>query len=315
MARAIRDGEPVHLRLCGPLSRGTRARRGVRLDEIVPLCSSVEVADVELLKHVEQARAPQATPGSGHAVTAVIPTRGDSHPAVDALLSQDVDVRVLVLSNGAGPTRIPGADVIRIPWRGHGPTRQEAIAHVQTPYVFFTVDDAIPLGAGCLRTLIEALQSGDWDAVTGRQIPWPDADAVTAARLRRWTPPGRDVVVTEQVDHVAAVYRTDTLRRHPLPDVPIAEDAWWSMGKRIGYVPTAPVLHSHTRSPGALYRRNRDIHAQLVAMGRAARVPSIGALVGALPGSVRPTLSGGVGELFNQVAELLGQWRGGGLSR
>ena len=68
---------------------------------------------------------------------------------LSALLSQDVRVRVLVLSNGTeGPERIPGADVLRVPWRGHGMTRQLAIPHIEDPYTLLTVNDAIPLGAG-----------------------------------------------------------------------------------------------------------------------------------------------------------------------
>ncbi len=98
--------------------------------------------------------------------------------------------------------------------------------------------------------------------------------------------------------------------RHPIPDVPIAEDAWWSRNRRIGYVPMAPVLHSHVRRPLSLYRRNRDIHAQRVAMGEPPTVPSFRSALQSLPGVVRPALSAGPGELFNQLAELMGQWQG-----
>ena len=111
------------------------------------------------------------------------------------------------------------------------------------------------------------------------------------------------------------MHRTALLRAHPLPDVPIAEDAWWSQGRRVGYVPTAPVLHSHPRDARALYRRNRDIHEQLVALGRAPTVPSIGAVAAALPGLVRPVIDAGGSEVPNHLAELLGQWRGGWRAR
>ena len=243
-------------------------------------------------------------------VTAIIPACNEMPHGVRALLAQDIDVRVMVLSNGSGPTRVGGADVVRVQWQGHGPTRQAAIAKVQTDYVFFTVDDAVCLGTDCIRTLVEALDSGGGDAVMAQQIPRADADPITIERLRRWTPPGVEVVATAQVDHVAALYRTETLRRHPLPPVPIAEDAWWSLGKRVGYVPMARVKHSHSREPRALYARNRAIHAELIRMGQAPRIPSIAALVRALPGVVRPTLKAGPSELKNQVAELLGQWQG-----
>jgi hypothetical protein len=240
MTAALKRGEPLHLRLMKPIRRGVRASRNCRLDEIVPLCASVEFSDDDVGFAASEWSAPSGAQRRGPSVTVVIPTRGDSPPAVDAFLAQDVNVRVLILSNGDGPDALAGADVVRVNWRGHGATRQAAIAQVNTPFVFFTVDDAIPLGTGFLRTLVSALEGGNWDAVTARQIPWPDADAVTATRLRRWTPPGRQVVACSAVDHVATLYRTDTLRSFPLPSVPIAEDAWWSIGRRVGYVPNAP---------------------------------------------------------------------------
>jgi hypothetical protein len=218
---------------------------------------------------------------------------------------------VLILSNGpGGPHAAEGARVLRVPWLGHGPTRQAAIEHVTDPYVLLTVDDAIPLGAGFVRTMVEALEEGDWEAVWARQIPWPDADHVTRSRLRRWTPPGHVVIESAQVDHVAALYRTEVLRALPLPDVPIAEDAWWSLGRRIGYVPAAPVLHSHVREPAALYARNRDIHAELVKMGHPAQVPSLLAALRAAPSALRPLTLGEGRETLCALAELLGQWRG-----
>ncbi len=96
-----------------------------------------------------------------------------------------------------------------------------------------------------------------------------------------------------------------------LPDVPIAEDLHWGRRHRVGYVPGAPVVHSHARRPGPLYRRTRDIHRQHTALGEPARVPSLTALLRALPGVVPPVLQAGLPELPNQLAELFGQWRGG----
>ena len=310
MAEALRKGEPIDLRLVRP------PPAELRLDEIAPLCRSISCDNARVAAELCDSLAPGPLPRSaqrspGPAVTAIIPCH--QHPPVGlaALHSQDLPVRVLVLSNGAhGPRVVPGADVLRLPWQGHGATRQAAIAHVTDPYVLLTVHDAIPLGVGFVRTLVTALEDGGWDAVFARQIPWPDADPVTRSRLRQWTPSGDRVVAAAQLDHVAALYRTETLRAHPLPAVPIAEDACWSVGRRIGYVPMAPILHSHTRQPRALYRRNRDIHAQLVQLGQPPTVPSFSAVIAALPGVLRPVVQGGRGELANQLAELVGQWRG-----
>lgn len=310
MAEAIRRGEPVRFELDGPVPRG------VRLDEIAPLCYSAHAKDPKDQRVLDAFAPPPGRPGHPARVTAIIPCSRGKPVGVHALHKQDLPVRVIVLSNGPnGPDRVPGAEVIKVAWEGHGTTRQKALRYVADPYVFFTVDDAIPLGAGFLRTLVEALDSGEWDAVTARQVPWPDADRVTADTLRRWTPAGHRVVPFPQTDHVATLYRTETLRHKPLPDVPIAEDACWSQGRRVGYVPHAPTLHAHARDPRTLYRRNRDIHAELVAMGVPPTVPGLGTVVGALPGIVRPSLVGQRGEWQNQIAELIGQWRGGRIGR
>lgn len=310
IAAALRAGESVDLFLSGNLGRGERAQRNVRLDEIVPLCASVDSDDSELAAHLARYRAPEAGEGRPETVTVVIPTHRRVPRSIPALMSQDMDVRIIVLSNGDGPTEVAGAEVQQVEWLGHGATRAAVLDRIDSEFVFFTVDDAIPLGAGFLRTLIEGLESGTWDAAVARQIPWPDADAVTASRLRRWTPPGNQVIAMSQTDHVATLYRTETLRKYPLPAVPIAEDAWWSKDRDVAYVPMAPVLHSHLRKAGPLFRRNRDIHAQLTAMGHPPAVPSFASFLAAIPGTIRPALSVGPNEWVNQLAELAGQWRG-----
>ncbi len=287
MADALRQGRPVDLDLA------TSAPRGLRLDELAPLFRRARAWDPADQRALDAFAAPSGGalgPGPGSPrVTVIIPTHRQAPQGLKALLAQDLPVRVIVVANGPGvPDELPGAEVLRVPWRGHGPTRQRALALVDDPYVFLTVDDAIPLGRSLLRRLVEALEAGPWDAVIPRQIPWPDADPVTKERLRSWTPPGHRVVAAAQADHVATLHRTATLRAHPLPDVPIAEDAWWSRKRQVGLVPMAPVLHSHARSLLALYQRNRDIHEQLVAMGRAPVVGEARELVGALPGLLRP---------------------------
>ena len=307
---ALRAGTSIELVLSELGQRGRRAQRNLRVDEVAPLVDEIRIADATLQAAADTYRAPSRVEGRTDTVTAIIPSNRKTVMGINALRNQDVDVQVLILSNGECPTHVDGARVIRLPWEGHGATRARALEFVETEYVFFTVDDAIPQGEGCIRTLIDALNTGGWEAAVARQIPWPHSDAVTAARLRRWTPPGKRVVPTLQTDHVATLFRTETLQKYPIPNVPIAEDAWWSLHRRVAYVPMAPVLHSHARNPRALFERNRAIHAQLVAMGHPASVPSIGSLIQALPGVIRPTLAGGPGELMNQLAEITGQWWG-----
>lgn len=314
LSAAVRAGRPVDLDLEAP------APTGVRLDEIAPLLRRARAAlpadEAALLASLPPPARPLDPGEQRPTVTVLIPTHRRVPLGLPALLQQDLPVRVLVLANGPdGPRSAPGAEVITVPWAGHGQTRQRALSLVDSPYVLFTVDDAVPCGRGFLRTLVEGLEESGANAIVARQVPWPDADAVTRARLRRWTPPGRRVVPFSQCDHVATLYRTDTLRRFPLPAVPIAEDLWWSQGKRVVLAPHAPVVHSHPRRPAELYARNRAIHAERARMGLPPTVPSLGAVSAALPSLVRPLLHGGPAELGNHLAELLGQWRGAAVGR
>jgi hypothetical protein len=280
---ALRAGEPVRL--------GPRALASTRLpaDELVPLAHAVDAPElVSLLP-------PAARPGSGIAVSVVIPTHRQAPVGLAALQAQDVDVELLVLANGRY------TDGVRVPWTGHGSTRNAGVRLARHPYVFLSVDDALPLGAGFLRTLVEALESGGFDAVTARQIPWPTSDPVTRARLRAWTPPPRaNTQPLATLDNVAALYRREALIADPFDDVVIAEDWAWARRHRVGYVPAAAVVHAHPRRFGELYRRTRDIHRERARAGEPASVPDVTTLVRALPGVIGRDAPGALGELLGQ---------------
>jgi len=302
LSEALRVGAPIDLDLEGGLPADLVPA------EIGPLVRHARAADPSVQAALRRWAAPGGRDVPGPAVTAILPASRGRPLGVGALRGQDLPVRILVISNGvAGPRRCPGAEVQRVTWAGHGPTRQAALQHVRTPYVLFTVDDAILRGAGCLRRMVEALEAGGWDAVVARQIPWPDSDPVTRSRLRAWTPAADAPVEMPQVDHVCALYRTETLREHPLPEVPTAEDLAWSAGRRIGLVPGAPVLHAHERRAGALFTRERTIHRERQRLGLRPSVPHLpGAMLralGALPLGPR--------EVLRHAAEVAGQWWGG----
>jgi hypothetical protein len=305
MRAALIEGEPLWLDLWEP------PPPEVRLDDIVPLCHAVDTWDPRLTAALRAQLPPGARHGSHARVSVIVPSHRRVPWGLRALAAQDVEVEILVVDNGPAPlegTDLGVARVLRLPWDGHGRTRQRAVELASGEYVFFTVDDAIPCGAGFLRTLVEALEQGGYDAVTARQLPWPDTDPITARRLRAWTPPGDHHRAVDRLDHVAALHRRATLLAEPLPDVPIAEDLRWGQRRRLGYEPRAPVVHAHTRCPGELWRRTRAIHAQHIALGEPACVPDLGALLGALPGLARPVVEGGPREILNQAAELLGQY-------
>jgi hypothetical protein len=304
MRQALLQGDPIELELW------SAPAPEVRLDDIVPLCERVRTWDRRLTTSLEIFLPPRGRPGLETRVTAIIPSHRRVPWGLTALASQDVPVQILVIDNGPEPLEGPGmelAERLRLPWRGHGPTRQAALAHATGEYVLFTVDDALPCGAGFLRTLIEALEDGGYDAVSARQLPWPDSDPITTRRLRGWTPPGHRHRTATQVDHVAALYRRETLLAHPLPPVAIAEDLRWSHGRRCGYEPRACVVHAHDRGPLSLFQRTRAIHAQRIAACEPPRVPSPLTVIGATPSLLRPVLEAGPMELLNHGAELLGQ--------
>lgn len=280
--RAARAGEPL------VLAEGVRAE-GREMDELVPFFH--EVRDPALARWMAPG-AREAWTGADPLVTAIIPASRHRPIGLAALAAQDVPVEVLVLANGVFQ------EGVRVPWEGHGRTRMRGVERARAPYVLFLVDDALPLGAGFVRTLVEALEAGGFDAVTARQVPWPTSDPVTRARLRAWTPP--HPLADPPLDHVAALHRRDLLLREPLPDVPTAEDWAWGRGRRLGYAPGAPVAHAHRRRFGELYRRTRDIHRVRIAAGEAPRVPGVGALVRGLPGVVGRDAPGALGELLGQ---------------
>jgi hypothetical protein len=210
-------------------------------------------------------------------VTVVIPTRSARIVGLPLWLRLQAVAEVIVLANGKAAAAFPGARTIRVQWAGHGATRQAAIAHVQTPYVFFATDDALPMGEP-LAWLVQSMEREGWDAICPRQLPWPDAHPITRARLEAWMPHAENPYPLQQIDHVSTLHRTGLLRESPIPSVPIAEDAWWSVGRRLACHPKAFVLHSHRRRTRELYRRERAIHAQLVLLGKRARAPSLGSV-------------------------------------
>lgn len=290
---AVRAGEPVRLGIGAVPARG-----GPALDELVPLCHAVD--DPALSRWLPGAARPDPSANGGPlAVSVVIPTHRRRPIGLATLAAQDVETELLVLANGGF------TEGVRVPWGGHGPTRNVGVRLARHPYVLFTVDDALPLGAGFLRALVEALEAGGHDAVYARQVPWPTSDPVTRARLRAWTPPadanGRPIATpAATLDNVAALYRRSALIADPFDDVGIAEDWRWGRRHDVGYAPAATVVHAHPRRFRELYARTRAIHAVRIAAGEPAAVIGARGLLAALPGAMGADAPGALGELLGQ---------------
>ncbi len=213
-------------------------------------------------------------------VTVVIPTHRHLPWGLHQFAAQAL---VEVLVNGA--VEVPTLDSVRfhrVNWEGHGKTRASAVQNISTPYVLFSVDDAVPL-PGCVDALVSAIEHNTCDAVIARQIPFPTAERFTCAQLANWTPHASTVYEVSQTDHVATLYRTQTLLDHPIPLVPIAEDAWWSQGKLVLCEPKAVVVHSHPRHTKAIVEREFQIHRQLkMCVGSDANISFSKAFLGAV---------------------------------
>lgn len=200
-------------------------------------------------------------------ITVIIPTHRRIPVGLREFTEQAKEV--LILENGGLNFEI-GVENIRIkrvPWEGHGQTRQNGLAFVQSNFVFFSVDDAIPL-KGMLPNLLSIIQKKHCDAVIPRQIPHPRASSITRQALERWTPNAEQPYLIDQADHVGTLYRVETLQKYPIPAVPIAEDAWWSLGKTILCHPKAQIQHSHPRHSRELFVRELQIHRELRKMGK-----------------------------------------------
>lgn len=212
-------------------------------------------------------------------VTVVIPTHRQCPVGLNAWKMQTE--HILILQNGSFSQEMDGVRVQHVQWKGHGATRQDAVSMVQTPYVFFTVDDAIPM-SGVLFSLIAALSTGKWDAVIARQIPYPTAEQRTRDDLHQWTPHASEVYPVSQTDHVGTLYRTEDLRHNPIPDVPIAEDCHWSVGQSVACVPDAILVHSHPRSIQSVAMREFKIHRELIRLDLSEPLTLTDAMLGGL---------------------------------
>ena len=244
-------------------------------------------------------------------VTVVIPTHRREPVGLAGFLEQTK--QVWILNNGSVAISKKYSDQIQnIPvfWRGHGQTRQEIVEQVDTDFLFFSVDDALPM-EGMLSSLVRTIESYDCDAVIARQIAYPDASPITIMALERWTPNHKEPYEVTQADHVGTLYRTKTLREYPLPSVPIAEDAWWSRGRKVLCDPNAVIVHSHVRKTKDLFLRELKIHQELRKMGRKKERFS---LRSDLEGIFGNALKYGYREGFRTSAEIIARriaWRSG----
>ena len=181
----------------------------------------------------------------------------------------------------------------------HGLTRNAAIAAGRGTFAVLLVQDAIPASPEWLARLVAPMRADDGIAGTyARQVPRPDASAITRFYLERWiaaAPEPRETALSgpdelERLapldrylrcvfDNVSSAIRRSVWERHPLPRAAIAEDVEWARsvllaGYRLRYVPDATVVHSHDRPAGYELRRTYLVHQRLRALFGLGLVPT-----------------------------------------
>jgi rhamnosyltransferase len=256
-------------------------------------------------------------------VSIVVPTRNGvaTLPAlIDAIRSQaDESVRELIVVDSGSTdgtldlVRAAADLVIEIaPARfNHGTTRNLGVARASGRFVVLTVQDARPLNRDWLTHLLAPLRLDDRVAgVFARQVPRPDASAVTCDQLSKWvasqaTPrvmtldaetfarlPPIERLSRCAFDNVSSAVRRSVWEALPFQATPIAEDLEWSRnvllsGYSIAYAPDAVVEHSHERSTRYELARTWVLHQQLQRLFGLRSVPSVGALAQSVLSTVR----------------------------
>jgi len=247
-------------------------------------------------------------------VSIVVPTRDGvaTLPAlIDAIVSQDDTAHreLIVIDSGSTDGTLDlvkaAADhVIEIAATrfNHGTARNLGVGRASGRLVVLTVQDARPLTRDWLRRLLAPLRQDSRVAgVFGRQVPCPDASAVTRDQLSKWvasqTTPQLTTLDPETFarlapaerlrrcafDNVCSALRRSVWETSPFQATPIAEDLEWCRnvllsGHAIAYAPDAVVEHSHNRGAHYELARTWVLHQQLHRLFGFRSLPTVGAL-------------------------------------
>jgi rhamnosyltransferase len=180
----------------------------------------------------------------------------------------------------------------------HGLTRNRGIDASAGEFVVLVVQDAVPASDTWLAALTRPLAEDSCLAGTfARQLPRPDASALTRHYLARWfatSSSPRTVAATSAelealtplarldrctFDNVCSCIRRSAWEQHPFRETPIGEDVEWARdvllaGYRIAYAPDAAVVHSHERSASYEFDRTRVLHRRLYELFGVRTIPT-----------------------------------------
>ena len=217
-------------------------------------------------------------------VSVILPTlnaAGEIAALLAALMGQtQPPEEILVVDSGstdgtAELARAHGARVISVPCGqfDHGGTRDAALRQTTGEFVLFLTQDALPADERYIEHLLKPFADERVAAVSGRQLPRPDARPYVRAvqhyrypaQSRVWGAEDREAlgIRAYHLSDVCSAYRRSAYEAvggfpHPLPtneDMLIAA-AFLDSGYRLAYCADAAVVHSHDLTLRQEYRRN-----------------------------------------------------------
>ncbi len=212
-------------------------------------------------------------------ITCVIPTLNAGYDlkfVLQALIEQDVQIKkIIVIDSGSTDHTLDIAkkfncEIIKIDKKNfsHSGTRNFALKFVDTPYVYFTVQDCVLSSKFTLSTLQQIMNSNKLSAITNPQNPRMDADEYSCIttfyhnKVFYNFPYGSYKIFdtlgdkynqryNTQLDNVSCLYFKEHLIKHKFrgefaEDVNIAIDLIKDH-KKVARANIFPVIHSHTR--------------------------------------------------------------------
>jgi rhamnosyltransferase len=244
-------------------------------------------------------------------VSVVLPTKNAGPRLADvleAVRNQDTGRQVEIVAFDSGSTdgtvrllQEHGARVTEIPPSefNHGETRNHAIASSRGRLVVLLTQDALPANRQWMEALLSPFDDDNVAGTYARQIPLPDADALTRRNLESWVT-GSDQRRVQQLpdrasylrlhpleryklccfDDVCSAIRRDAWERIPYEWAYFAEDLDWGKkaleaGWSLVYEPRAAVVHSHDRSVWYEYKRTYLCHRRLYELFGLRSVPTL----------------------------------------
>lgn len=235
------------------------------------------------------------------------------HDVLEQVRAQTTDLRTEIVAVDSGSTdgtvevlKKLGARVVTISPAefNHGATRNFGIRETRGRFIVLLVQDAIPADGRWLAELVTPLLVDETLAGTySRQIPRPDASALTRFYLERWIAASEaprtvrlrsrdaydaltpvDKFLTCIFDDVCSCVRRDVWLKQPFTPARIAEDLQWARdvllaGYGIAFVPSSAVVHSHDRPARYELMRTYAVHQRLRELFGMATIPTAGALV------------------------------------